>query len=208
MMMYLRYFWYVVKHKWFVFLECCRLGIPFRGIVHDLSKFRWSEFRDYAFNFYASEKAKSDHSFNLYGEYHVWEAIPWGMMYHDKFEIAWLHHQRRNLHHWQYWVNWKRKGYEFPVPIPKRYLKEMLADWRAMSRTKHNDPAEWYLKNQNKMLIRDGSREWLEKQLGIRDEAVALREKEAIAALGAKYVNYRPEVIREEIEDESQHRTG
>ena len=34
----------VVKHKWIVFRLCCKAGIPFRGIVHDLSKFSITEF--------------------------------------------------------------------------------------------------------------------------------------------------------------------
>jgi len=199
--MYLRYLDYVLKHKWFVFLECIRLGIPFQGIVHDMSKFRWSEFRDYAFNFYASEKAKSDDNWNLYGDYHVWELIPWGMMYQDKFKIAWMHHQRRNPHHWEYWVNWERKGYEFPVPIPKKYLKEMLADWRAMSITQGGNTAEWYLKNQSKMLIREESREWLEKQLGVRDEAVILRKKEAIVEIEKIRRRYVQEKIQRACSD-------
>lgn len=26
---HLRYLWYVLRHKWFVFVECVRLGIPY-----------------------------------------------------------------------------------------------------------------------------------------------------------------------------------
>lgn len=35
---HLAYLWYVLRHKYFVFVECCRLGVPWRGLVHDLSK--------------------------------------------------------------------------------------------------------------------------------------------------------------------------
>lgn len=34
----------VIQHKWIVFCLCCKAGIPFRGIVHDLSKFSLTEF--------------------------------------------------------------------------------------------------------------------------------------------------------------------
>lgn len=34
----------VCTHKWVVFKLCCKAGIPFRGLVHDLSKFSPTEF--------------------------------------------------------------------------------------------------------------------------------------------------------------------
>lgn len=34
----------IIQHKWIVFGLCCKAGIPFRGIVHDLSKFSPTEF--------------------------------------------------------------------------------------------------------------------------------------------------------------------
>ncbi|KKL80699.1 hypothetical protein LCGC14_2002160 [marine sediment metagenome] len=167
MSMYLKYLLYVLRHKWFVFIECCRLGIPFRGIMHDLSKFRWREFRGYAVNFFTSKEWKGELNFKLFVEYRLGELIPWGLTPQEQFKLAWLHHQRRNPHHWEYWVYRKSDKIEFPVPIPKKYLQEMLADWRAMSRNFGNDPAVWYTENRDKMLIQAGSREWLEEQLGV-----------------------------------------
>ena len=32
------------RHKFLVFKLCCRVGIPFQGLVHDLSKFSPEEF--------------------------------------------------------------------------------------------------------------------------------------------------------------------
>ena len=29
----------ITKHKWVVFILCCKIGIPWRGLVHDLSKY-------------------------------------------------------------------------------------------------------------------------------------------------------------------------
>ena len=34
----------VNKHKWEVFKLCCRVGIPWRGFMHDWSKFSPEEF--------------------------------------------------------------------------------------------------------------------------------------------------------------------
>ena len=55
MMVYFKYLSYVLRHRWFVFIECCKLGIPWRGLVHDLSKFIPSEFIPYARYFYGRE---------------------------------------------------------------------------------------------------------------------------------------------------------
>jgi len=79
----LKYLWQVLRHKWFVFLEACRLGIPWLGLIHDWSKLRSSEFAPYAQHFYGSQPEKKDD---------------------PAFDIAWLQHQKRNKHHWQYWV--------------------------------------------------------------------------------------------------------
>ena len=34
----------VIKHKWIVLKLCIKAGIPWRGLVHDLSKFSLTEF--------------------------------------------------------------------------------------------------------------------------------------------------------------------
>ena len=36
----------VTKHKWHVFRLCMKIGMPWRGLVHDLSKFSLIEFSE------------------------------------------------------------------------------------------------------------------------------------------------------------------
>jgi hypothetical protein len=61
---YWKYFKYVVKHKWYVFVACCKQGIIWRGIIHDMSKFLPSEFIPYARFFHGEwpsrEQVKTD----------------------------------------------------------------------------------------------------------------------------------------------------
>ena len=53
-MRHLNYLKYVLRHKWFVLLASIRIGAPLWGaIIHDLSKFRPSEWIPYARCFYA-----------------------------------------------------------------------------------------------------------------------------------------------------------
>jgi len=146
MLPHLKYLFYVLQHKWYVFIECCKLGIPLAGITHDLSKFTPREWKGYVAKFFWPEEKKTTESNN------------W-------FMVSWNHHQNRNMHHWDYWLHRNHRGI-FPLPMPRRYLKEMLADWRAMSRKFKTDPLDWYRDNRDKIQLRDGDRAWIEDQLG------------------------------------------
>lgn len=89
---YLRNIIYVSRHKWFVFLECCKLGIPWRGLVHDISKLRPSEFFPYA-DFFAVQQPRDKTGY--------YKPTDTG---NAAFDFAWFLHQKRNAHHWQYWI--------------------------------------------------------------------------------------------------------
>lgn len=98
---HLLYLSYVLCHKWFVLVAGARLGPPpgwpvlrsvrwwLQLLVHDLSKFLPSEWAPYADNFYGPPvegcpKCKAARQ--------------------AAYDVAWLHHQHRNLHHWQRWL--------------------------------------------------------------------------------------------------------
>ena len=73
----------VLKHKWHVFKLCVRAGIPWRGLVHDLSKFSYIEFWESVKYFQGNRspivKCKQE----------------------EGYSKAWLHHKGRNKHHYQ-----------------------------------------------------------------------------------------------------------
>lgn len=144
------YLWYVMRHRWYVFLECCKLGIPWLGMIHDLSRFHPSEWFPYA----ASQPYKKTTP--------PFEKTP-------TFDMAWNDHQHRNKHHWEYWVHFDYQNHEMRLlPMPDAYRREMLADWRGASRSKGgNDVGEWYKYNGKQMMLHQETRIWLEKQLGI-----------------------------------------
>jgi len=110
---YVRYLRYLAKHKWFVLIACCKLGIPWLGLLHDLSKFRLDEFLPYADYFYGTEK----------GEHAAAAAKA-------AFDAAWLRHIHRNKHHPQHWFlrGSDTDGDEYLTPH-YRYIAEMVADW-------------------------------------------------------------------------------
>ena len=166
--MYWKYLKSQIRHKWYVFRECCKLGIPWLGIIHDLSKFSPSEWRGYARYFY--------------GNYPEWATMDaWGKSYYTgptkesvarDFDIAWLHHQHRNKHHWQRWLltldSARSDGKLIALPMPDRYRREMLADWRGAGRAYGNpDTRGWYLENRDGMTLHENTREWVEESLGV-----------------------------------------
>lgn len=87
--MYWRYFKYIIEHKWNVFIECLRLMQPIHGIFHDWSKFRLSEFVPYARFFMKKNRA------NNYKQSDEDDT---------DFQKGWFLHQKRNKHHWNYFV--------------------------------------------------------------------------------------------------------
>lgn len=104
----------IIKHKWWVFKLCCRAGIPWRGLVHDLSKFSPTEFIE-SVKFYQGGKRSP---------------IPIAREERG-YSKAWLHHRGRNKHHVEYWYD--PEG-ENPYPIiPYKYTVEMICDSIAAS---------------------------------------------------------------------------
>jgi len=153
---HLKYFNYIVHHKWFVLLECIKFGIIWQGIIHDWSKFLPDEWFPYVNYFYGKKQHSTGGAYNpKEGTY--------------EFNKAWLKHQHRNPHHWQYWILIQDED-ENSIPlIPDKYKKEMLADWIGAGKAQGygDNTKDWYLKNRNKMQFNDETKKWIESQLGI-----------------------------------------
>ena len=158
---YIGYGWYLAKHRWFVFVECCKLGIPWLGIIHDWSKLRPSEFIPYANYFYPNGVKRLA---NLKLGYS--KPVDSG---DAGYEWAWLLHQKRNRHHWQFWVVPRGDGTNKVLDMPSRYLREMVADWRGAGRAYGNtDTIEWYEKNKNRIVLHPETEKKVEEYLRLR----------------------------------------
>ena len=158
---YLKYLSYVLRHKWFVFLSCCRMGIPWQGIIHDISKFYPWQWFPYVHAFYGKKPNPRDNS----GYY---DAAKIG---NDPFLIAWLDHIHRNKHHWQWWVLQHDDGGKSVFDMPLKYRREMLADWIGAGRAQGKpDTKAWYEANKDKMQLHPETRKWIEMVLGVTQE--------------------------------------
>lgn len=140
-----RYLKRVLSHKWKVAKRCAARGLWWEAVTHDISKFRRDEWGPYS----RRDFSKSD--FDL------------------EFAIALNNHYKRNPHHPQYWVQtpprWA-KGEEWQgcLPMPEWALKAMLCDWEAMS----DDVRGYYLSNMDDIPLHPTSREWVEREIGIK----------------------------------------
>ena len=153
-MKHFKYLSYVLRHKWFVFVECCKMGIPWQGLVHDLSKFSPTEWFPYVEQFYGNKPSPRD-STGAYDPSKIGGA----------FDYAWLHHQH-HPHHWQWWVLRGDHDVQKVLPMPDKYRKEMLCDWRGAGRAQGKpDTKAWYLANKDKMVLHLKTRAWIEKEL-------------------------------------------
>ncbi len=167
-MKYLKYISYLVRHKWFVMLACFRRGLIWRGLVHDLSKFRPSEFFPYMEHFYGKGKRGINEGRDKTGYYKPTDTGD------AAFDFAWLLHQKRNPHHWQWWILPEDEGGVKVLVMREKYLLEMLCDWEGAARAQgvgNIDNGwlvqEWYLKNRSKMQLNPGTSLNINIELGI-----------------------------------------
>lgn len=158
-MMYFKYLSYIVRHKWFVFLECCKSGIPLLGFIHDWSKFLPGEFIPYARHFYGKGR-DIKYGRDKTGYYKAGDTGDYD------FDFAWLLHQKRNKHHWQWWILPEDDGGTVIFEMPIKYRKEMLCDWKGAGRAQNTpDVKAWYEKNHSKLRLGPETRRWIVHKL-------------------------------------------
>ena len=151
-MKHLKYLRYILLHKWYVFIGCCKLGIPLQGLIHDISKFRPSEWFPYAESFYGDKTRYT---------------VKQKRAVKGNMKLAWLIHYHRNPHHWKYWCFIDGANKLIAADMPLRYRKEMLADWRSVGMTLYgyDNTKEWYEKRKDKMILHENTRLWLEANM-------------------------------------------
>lgn len=110
----------VMTHKKNVYKLCSRVGIPWRGITHDLSKFSPIEFIE-SVKYYNGERSPIEVCKNING-----------------VSKAWQHHKGRNTHHWQYWLDNTDDGIVGRL-MPFEDVLEMLCDQFAAGMTYKKD---------------------------------------------------------------------
>ena len=110
----------ITKHRFLVMKHCFRVGLYWRGLTHDLSKYAPSEFWPGA-RYYQGDRSPNVAEREANG-----------------YSKAWMHHKGRNKHHFEYWTDLRIGTREYvPVPMPTVYLVEMCMDRIAACKTYH-----------------------------------------------------------------------
>lgn len=108
----------ITKHRFLVMKHCFKVGLYWRGLTHDLSKYSPTEFIPGA-RYYQGTRSPN-----------VAEREDKG------YSQAWMHHKGRNRHHFEYWTDLRIGTREYsPIPMPTEYLIEMCMDRIAACKT-------------------------------------------------------------------------
>ena len=117
-----KHFKTITSHKWKVLCGCFRVGLYWQGLTHDLSKYSPTEFWSGA-RFYQGDRSPNTAEREAKGR-----------------SDAWIHHKGRNKHHYEYWTDMDVETCTYvSVPVPRKYVVEMVMDRRAACMTYHKD---------------------------------------------------------------------
>lgn len=158
----------ISHHKLIVTKYCFRVGLYRQGLLHDLSKFGFTEFRVGA-KYYQGDRSPNVIERNEIG-----------------YSTAWLHHKGRNKHHLEYWVDYlpengfRMSGLEMPVKYVVEMFCDRIAACRVYQKEKYTDASPWqyYDRSRETCMIHPKTARLLEDMLlMLRDEG----EEKAIA---------------------------
>ncbi len=144
-----KHFKTITYHKILVAGGCFRVGLYRQGLLHDMSKYSPTEFLVGA-KYYQGTRSPNNAEREDIG-----------------YSSAWLHHKGRNKHHYEYWIDYSMQalpGGMAPVPMPDRYIAEMIMDRIAASKVYMGEaytdrsPLEYYYRGTDKAPIHPDTR--------------------------------------------------
>ena len=149
------------EHKLEVGKNCFRCGLYLQGILHDLSKYSWTEFSVGA-KYYQGTRSPNEAEREDIG-----------------YTSSWLHHKGRNKHHLEYWLDYdldKRDGSVTGMKMPDNYIVEMFCDRVAASKIYHKNDytdssaLDYYMNGKSKNILHPYTKKRLEKLLNLLAE--------------------------------------
>ncbi|MGI6072560.1 MAG: DUF5662 family protein [Lachnospiraceae bacterium] len=146
----------IIIHRHNVLKHCIKAGIPWQGIIHDLSKFSWTEFVP-GVKFFQGFRSPNEGEREELG-----------------YSLAWMHHKGRNRHHYEYWLDYDRiTKVSSPVEMPTKFVVEMFCDRVAACKTymkgnySDRSPLEYYSRKRGERVIHPSTRKLLELLLNM-----------------------------------------
>ena len=183
----------ITHHKILVLVGCFKIGLYKQGLLHDLSKYTPTEF--------------------LVGcKYYQGYMSPNNAERMDKgYSSAWLHHNGRNKHHLEYWIDYSiakeddnngAKNGMTGMKMPIKYVCEMFIDRISASKNyqkeKYTDRSslEYYEKSKDHYIINEDTAALLEYLL---EMLVARGEKETFSFIKNELLKGKVPYEKEEL---------
>lgn len=166
----------ITKHKFKVMRLCFRCGLYRQGLMHDNSKYSWTEFSRGVI-YYQGNRSPNNYEREVTG-----------------LSISWLHHKGRNRHHFEYWLDFDMRdpGKMTGMIMPRKYVAEMFCDRIAACRVYEKEnytqasPARFFYRSDGRFLMHDITR----RELGYLLTLLAVRgEEEALDYVKHSYLN-------------------
>ena len=144
----------VMRHRRCVIVHCAKAGILWRGLLHDLSKYSYTEFKE-GVRFFQGSRSPNEGERDAKG-----------------YSAAWMHHKGRNRHHFEYWTDYNPETKQVaPVKMPLVFVKEMFCDRVAASKVYQGEnytdshPLEYFLRGKGNRVIHPETSALLESWL-------------------------------------------
>lgn len=96
-------------HRKFVRSMCFKMGIPWQGLTHDLSKYSLKELS--ICKYYDGTRSPHEKARDELG-----------------YSPSWLYHKAKNKHHWEFWTDNNSDSEFYAVKMPYKYALESFCD--------------------------------------------------------------------------------
>ena len=155
-----KHFKTITHHRILVCKGCFKIGLYWQGLTHDMSKYSPTEFK-VGLKYYQGTRSPNNAEREARG-----------------YSSAWLHHKGRNKHHYEYWIDYSSRvpGGMLPVPMPRKYIAEMIMDRIAACKVYNGDnytntsALDYYKLGLDPAPMHDETRKWLEFFLNMLSE--------------------------------------
>lgn len=155
-----KHFKTITHHRILVCKGCFKIGLYWQGLMHDMSKYSPTEFK-VGLKYYQGTRSPNNAEREDKG-----------------YSSAWLHHKGRNKHHYEYWIDYSSRvpGGMLPVPMPRKYIAEMIMDRIAACKVYNGDnytnksALDYYKLGLDPAPMHDETRKWLEFFLNMLSE--------------------------------------
>ena len=148
----------VNKHRFKVLKNSFKVGIPFQGLIHDLSKYSYREFN------------KSIKYYNGHYSPILNERLNEGL-----YSSCFVHHTNKNKHHYEHYIDFYKGDLLLPK-IPYKYSLEYVIDVISASQTylgknfNKEEPLKYFIAHSSTSLMHSMNIEYIKKLLTIYNE--------------------------------------